>query len=408
MNFKDFFNNIYETKRKVELLESIEEALNATEKTTLYEKCNEYLNTALFLSIVVPLLEASANVIKTAVSRIPEMVDVLEDYVIYIDNKKYFINWDGGDFTIKNEENNVVYEGSASDATDLKKQVSDFFMNMEPESKMDGDFSVGEPTEEEASLDIDQMIETETDEEKRKKLVNLKQYIIPHIVKIFLKGKTNREEFIQALLKHIKDEKIPASLKSEVKSDIIKLFFNIIDIISSDRKMSSLLSTNAGTSIIYEAKTKKKRKSVLDSISKKLEYLLRLGLVDKKLVIRAKKALTMDKVTASTIKIYRDLILDILSEILEYIEKDQMIYNKIRMILSKKGTLNESVLDTLYEKCCCEEDDEERVLKEVSPPDFPEDLKKKLLSYYDDESIAYAVMWKIHKKMKRKKNRKGE
>ncbi|MCX8008346.1 MAG: hypothetical protein N3A54_01440 [Patescibacteria group bacterium] len=397
-SFKDLKSKLQSIKESTSIFEEVGYFVNDE------NDINTYFNSALMLSMIIPLVEASANVINTIVSKISDVVDTLEGYKLFLDGKEYRIDWDGVEFTIKDKENTTIHSGEAEDVTSLKNQLKEFFINYSPEEKGAGDdeFSFDTDVEKESEeLDIDAMIETETDDIKREKLANLKQYIIPDLINVFVKTKEARKELIQALLAHIKNETIPPSLKSGVKSTIIKLFFNIVDIISDDRKFSSTLSANAGTSTIFESVKKKKRRSVLDSISKKLEYLLRLGLVDKKLVVRAKKALTMDKVTAATLKIYRDIILDILSEILEYIEKDQLVYNKIRILLSKKGTLKESVMKPLFEHCGYK--NAEDVVMETTPPNFPEKLKKEILKRYDDEKTAYAVMWKIHNKRKKGK-----
>lgn len=393
MNFKEFSNKLLETKKVDALLESVNEN-NAD------DALNKYLSAALYVGMIKKLNEAPRNVIKTAISKISDVVDYLEDFKVSVDGKVYTINWDGETVTVKNENGEEVFSLEVDDVLRLKDQLIDFFTGMEDEEEqpMPGEEEVSKEDE----LILDTMIDNEEDEVKKNKLINLKNYIIPEFINIFVKKKEDKQALAQAILRHINDEKIP-NMNSTVKGDVIKLFFNIIDVILDDRKLSSILTANASSSTIYEAKAaKKKKKSIVDSISKKLDYLLRLGLGNKTLINRIRRALTMDKISAANIKIYRDVIFDLVSEIIEYIEKDSTIYNKMLMILGKKNKalLGESgELALILERCSCK-----NKMKESAPPNFPEKLEKKLLKYYkDNEQLAYATMWKIHNLRKSKK-----
>lgn len=377
---------------------------SVTDQSYNIEYINELLTSLLFVGTTFKLMEATTeNLVKTVISKVPITRDVLEDYRIYLNGKHYTINWDGSLLKIFDEDDKEIYrEEDIEDSLKLKKVLIEFFTNyiQDHSSEEDEDMTMGgtpeteEEVESPADLDIDEMIDTEEDEVKRRKLLNLKNYLIPKYIDVFFTNKEKKHILIQTLLRHIKNENI-GNLKSSEKREVIKAFFNIMDTILDDRNLSSLVTTNVSFSTLYEERSKRKnkrKKSIVDSVSKKLEYLFRLGLTDKRFINRVKRALTMDKVTATSIKIYRDIILDLISDIIEYIEKDAVIYNKMRMLLTKKGTINETVLDW--------------IIAEKAPP-ISDSLKKRILTFYGKgkEEEAYATMWKIYNNIKNKKEK---
>lgn len=396
-NFKSF-------KKKIQFYENIrkEPEISADIKTL-----DKHLSNLLYMQLAVVLESMSENMIKTAVSKIPDVRDTLEDYRIYLDGKKYTINWDGETLTVHDENEEKIFEDEISDMEKVKAKLIELFVSLPNEPENEATFGQTEPEDE---LTLDTMIDTEQDPVKKKKLIHLKKYIIPEFINVYLTNSEQKKELVQVLLKHLNDEKVPVSLKSEIKSSIVKLFFNIIDIILDDRNTANLFATNSANSVIYEAK-KTKSTSVVDRVSKKLEYLLRIGLTDKRFIHRVKKALTMNKVSAASIKVYRDIIFDLISQVLEYIENDAVLYNKLRMILTKKNALIKETDLGYVSKLVNQEILNENTWKkkvqalESAPPNFPEKLEKKLLKYYKgNEEIAYATMWKIHN-MKKKNNK---
>lgn len=397
MNFKEF-------QQKIE-----ESTLQDTELPLTLETINDLLDGYVYINFAKVLSEASENVIKTAVSKISDVRDTLEDYVIYIDSKKYMVSWDSEILSVKDEEGEELFKEEAGSIEEVKEKLINFFSSLNAEKSFsEFDPSLSGEAEEEQELVLDTMIDTETDSAKKNKLIHLKNYIIPEFINVFVTNKEQRDALIQAILKHINDERVPVSLKSGVKSSIIKLFFNILDIIIDDRGLANTFTTNTSSSVIYEAR-KKKKGSIVDKVSKKLEYLLRLGLADKRFIHRIKKALTMNKVSAASIKLYRDIIFDLISEIIDYIENDSVIYNKMRILLSKKGSLIKNMNETyniITETCNSKKKFAPKF--ESAPPNFPEKLEKKLLKYYkDNEELAYATMWKIHNLRKKKKEKKN-
>ena len=370
------------------------------------EKVENLLAASVYTKLAYMLTEADTypeEVIKTSLSKIPEIYDTLEDYKFRLKNKMYTINWDGEKLSVTDENDVEIFSDEAQTLEEVKEKLLKFFLQNQDQEKdqNEQDTSLfGEPSfsseKEQGKYDIDEMIASTEDQDKKKKLVVLKNYLIPDFINIYVKSKEKREALVQTLLKHIDEETVPTSIPSSVKSTIITLFFILMDVLSDDRKLADILTTNLSGSVIYESKkTKRRRKSIVDKVSRQLEYLLRIGLTDKRFVLRLKKALTMDKVSATTIKMYRDLILDLLSEIIEYIEKDKTIYNRIRTILTKKSNLIE-------EKDVAE-------LQEKVPPHFPKSLEKKLLKFYkDNPELAYATMWKIHNLRQQKKKKERE
>lgn len=350
------------------------------------------------------LLEDFKSFLKTYLSKLPEEQDNLEDYVIKYNSKAYYVNWNNGVLSIRDKsKKELFYKEDVKYMEDVRKEIYDFLVNKkkeefsEEDTDTETDFSFGdeeesgETKENEEVFDLSELIDSEEDKEKKKRFINLQDQIIPNFINVFIKNKEKRDDIIQILIRHIKDGKSP-NLNSDQKRAFIEMFFVIFDIICDDEKLADLFTTNAPFTAIYESKTRKKKKSILDRVSKKLEFLLRIGLSDKRFIARVKRALTMDKVSAVTIKIYRDIILDLVSDIINYIENDRVIYNKIRMILMKKGkTLEENF-------------DSELSFLEKAPPHFPKKLEKMLLRRYkDNPEVAYATMWKIYNNRKRKR-----
>jgi len=177
-----------------------------------------------------------------------------------------------------------------------------------------------------------------SDDNKFKLLKNLKE-ILPVI-----KNNEEKTAIEELLVNFIDTESINDNIINQYQAIFAGLGVKIMKVlISLNDEMKSakdLLTVELRqiTESIDEAKKKKKtdkKKTTEDKVTPKLEMLLRLGLVPKELFTRAKKALTSKKL-AGTIPMYRNLLFDILDEIVNYIEKDPTLYNRMRINVMKE------------------------------------------------------------------------
>jgi len=199
-----------------------------------------------------------------------------------------------------------------------------------------------EPQEEPEDIEakIEAAIDTNEDDAQKEQLVNLRDFI-PTLKKFSGASYKKILLILYQFIMNDKDEKNITPLDKQVMADVA---FDIMKIIIKNDKLTSIIGTEAKVSVneslmeeyLIEAKKKnKKKKETYDKVTPKLEMLLRLGLVDKPLFTRAKKALTSKKESGS-IPQYRNIIFDILDKVVKYIEKDPTLYNRMRVNVMKE------------------------------------------------------------------------
>jgi CRISPR/Cas system CMR-associated protein Cmr5 small subunit len=273
--------------------------------------------------------------ITDAVNTIPLDVEQLKDFKLKIASTEVIINWEAssGKVGIQVGGKDVKNVGRSYDLEALIGNVQTALEDWD---------------EEETSDDLDSAIEKETDEEKRKKLAILKTIIVPRIIAKFANSTSDRNRLVRSLTAYITKGDDEEIITNDIdQRAILDLFFDMLDVITSNKQLAQLLSRNSITasydpiteSILLEAKKKKKKKEE-DGVSTKLDILLKLGLVDTKLYSRAKKALG-NKKAAATIPQLRNILFDLLDKLVVYIKKDPTIYNRLRINVMKemKGIL---------------------------------------------------------------------
>ena len=177
-------------------------------------------------------------------------------------------------------------------------------------------------------------------------MATLKSIIVPRIISKFANSNSDRNRLIRSLTDYITKGEDEEILTTDVdQRAVIDIFFDILDVITSNKQLASLISRNAvlvSNSYITEAKKKKNVAAGDDDggVSTKLDILLKLGLVDMKLYTRAKKALS-NKKAAGSVPQLRNILFDLLDKLIVYIKKDPTIYNRLRINVMKemKGTL---------------------------------------------------------------------
>jgi hypothetical protein len=415
------------------------------------EELEESIDTLLTLKTIfrfVELMEEfSDEELNQAVQQLPNNKKFLEYYPIKVGEQVFYVDWDGENVFVTNpQDEKEKLDSSAFSVTELRDAVKNYLKS----------YTYEEPEDDEQLLQ--KAIDTETNKEKREKLSILQSIIRPNIIWRFANNVSDRTRLMLAIINHIKQNKDEKAVKQELdQRAIVDVFFDLLDVILSSRTLANMVARNAATAVLSESSTPKKkrpknRKSVQDSITQKMDILLKLGLVSKDLYARTRKALTTSKKTAGSISMYRNLLLDLLGDILDYIKSDTTIYNRIRLKVMKEMSLKDyptkKMLEQAFEEGCkakragkrfripeqykdnwvlrdqfergykstifgkpqeVETEIEEDVLNEVTPPDFPEDLKKKFLKQYKDRpQMAYATMWMIHKRKLAKKQREGQ
>ena len=206
-------------------------------------------------------------------------------------------------------------------------------------------------------ISLDKEIETTSDETKKQKLQILKNIIDVKLIRKYATDQTERNRIVSALKNYILKGEDENYIKSEVQQQaLIDFFLDLVDILLTNKRIANLVAVNASVKesiesveefeqILTEAKKEpkftgkransKKKKSPVDRVTPKLEMLLRLGLVDKSLFARARKALTAKK-EYGTIPFYRNLMLDMLDDLIEYIQSDPTLYNRMRINVMKE------------------------------------------------------------------------
>lgn len=187
---------------------------------------------------------------------------------------------------------------------------------------------------------IDAADEPVNDPETNKKLAVLKNIIKPKLIVPFANSAADATRIMNALKNYIKTGSDEKQVTGELdQRAIVDFLFDVMTGIMNNRNLASLVSKNAtvtavSESLISEASKKSKKKGS-DIIDVKLDMLLRLGLVDRKLYSRAKKALNNQK-SAGSVPLLRNLLFDILNSLIAYIKKDPTLYNRIRINVMKE------------------------------------------------------------------------
>lgn len=214
---------------------------------------------------------------------------------------------------------------------------------------------------------IDTKIETEEDSNRKDLFVNIKE-----LIPVLKRFSSSYKRIVKILVKFVEtdsdaDEKVISPAEKEIMTDVA---FDLLNVIMRNKHIVSLLGTEARAILNSEynplltestkkkstTAKKKKKKKVEDKVTPKLDMLLRLGLVDKKLYARAKRALASKKALGS-IPMYRNILFDMLDDIVKYIQKDPTLYNRLRINVMKEAKnllpKKESV-ETAYEsgKAC--------------------------------------------------------
>lgn len=215
----------------------------------------------------------------------------------------------------------------------------------------------------------------------KKKVAIFKSLIRPRMLDIFVTDNTDRTRVREALLDYIKNGTDESKIKDELtQRSLIGLLLKVIDMMASNRDLTSLFVRNVTASAISESilleskkKSRKKKKKTEETVDEKLDMLLKLGLVDTSIYNRAKRALN-NKKTAGTVPYLRNILFDLLDKLVSYIKKDSTIYNRIRLNVMKemKGTLpSKKDLDLVKEagKLSCESG-EERIVPETYKKNF--------------------------------------
>ena len=271
--------------------------------------------------------------IEDAINTLPFDVEELKDFKITIDGKNILVNWTAkeGKVAIQIDGKDIKSEGRSFEIESLISSVRQ---------------SLEDWSDEETSDDLDSAIDLENDSDKRKKLATLKSIIVPRIISKFANSNSDRNRLIRSLTDYITKGEDEEILTTDVdQRAVIDIFFDILDVITSNKQLASLISRNAvlvSNSYITEAKKKKNVAAGDDDggVSTKLDILLKLGLVDMKLYTRAKKALS-NKKAAGSVPQLRNILFDLLDKLIVYIKKDPTIYNRLRINVMKemKGTL---------------------------------------------------------------------
>jgi hypothetical protein len=232
---------------------------------------------------------------------------------------------------------------------------SEFLAEAEEEENTEPDPPTEEeplPNEEETEpeeTNIEKEIADETDEEKKERLQVLDSIIKQKLIHKFAKTPVDINRITKTLINFITKGHDEAQIKNELdQRAFIDFSLDVMNVLLKNKRIASLVGLEAITEekeVITEAakgknpiKKKRREKNApkkVDTISPKLDMLLRLGLVDKKLYARAKRALANKKATGS-ISIYRNILFDLLDDIIQYIQKDPTLYNRMRINVMKE------------------------------------------------------------------------
>lgn len=239
--------------------------------------------------------------------------------------------------------------------------------------------NVDENIEEKIKAEID----TEQDEVKKQILINLLD-LVPALKKF---SKDTYKNVLTLLYNFQKSGDDESKISESDKLIMADIAYDIMNTIVKNKDLVSIINTESKIMInssyepimeseLDEAKKKKKpgKKKKDEGAGPKLEVLLRLGLVPKELFTRAKKALNAKKETGS-IPMYRNLLFDILSEIVSYIEKDPTLYNRMRINVMKEVKKSyptkQTIMNAFEEGKKCKAEEREM------PQEFEEDYMLK-------------------------------
>jgi hypothetical protein len=253
-----------------------------------------------------------------------------------INGDKLTVDWDSESGKIKAQVNGEDVE-ITDKAYDIET-LSDLLMK-----------AIGSDSEEKKEPEEEKPV---TDKEIKKKLAVLNSIIKPRLINKFANNETDRKRIVDALTDYIKTGSDESKVTTELdQRALVDLLFDIIDVLTVNRNLASLLTKNATSitasfdptineSIVTEAKRKSKKGTSEESVDNKLDMLLKLGLVDNKIYARAKRALS-NKKSAGTVPYLRNLLFDLLDKLISYIKKDPTLYNRIRINVMKemKGIL---------------------------------------------------------------------
>ena len=264
------------------------------------------------------------------------------------------------------DENDSIEEAAPSDKGVLEvdaekdKDSSVSPEGEEPPPDVTDEINADEEGEDETAQEVslDKEIETTQDDIKKQKLQILKNILDVKLIRKYAADQTERNRIVQALKNYILKGEDESYIKSEVQQQaLIDFFLDLVDILLTNKRIANLVAVNASVKestiesmeefeqILTEAKkapkftgkraNPKKKKAPVDRVTPKLEMLLRLGLVDKPLFQRARKALTAKK-EYGTIPFYRNLMLDMLDDLIDYIQTDPTLYNRMRINVMKE------------------------------------------------------------------------
>lgn len=176
--------------------------------------------------------------------------------------------------------------------------------------------------------------------EAKKKLQILRSVIRPRLINKFADANADQNRVYNAIKNYLESGEDEEVIKTELdQRALIDFCLDLLNVILSNKNLSNLISrdasvTSLGESYIVEGK-KKKQKKTEETIDVKLDMLLKLGLVDKKIYNRAKRALS-NKKSAGTVPYLRNLLFDLLDKLISYIKKDTTLYNRIRLNVMKE------------------------------------------------------------------------
>lgn len=243
-----------------------------------------------------------------------------------IDGDKLSVDWNSEDGKIK-----LSMNGKSIDVTDKAYDIESLIDIIT--KTVGSDSGENEPQKKSEPV---------TDPEIKQKLAVLNAIIKPRLIYKYANDNADRIRIVNAMAEYIKTGSDEAKATGDLdQRALVDILFDMIDVLTTNRNLASLLAKNAtvssiGESVITEAKkTKKKKQSTEETVDVKLDMLLKLGLVDQKIYNRAKKALS-NKKAAGTVPYMRNLLFDLLDRLIAYIKKDPTLYNRIRINVMKE------------------------------------------------------------------------
>jgi hypothetical protein len=246
-----------------------------------------------------------------------------------IDGDKLSVDWNSEDGKIK-----LSMNGKSIDVTDKAYDIESLIDIITKTVGSDSDEKEETPKKKSEPI---------TDPEIKQKLAVLNTIIKPRLIYKYANDNADRTRIVNAMAEYIKTGADEAKATGDLdQRALVDLLFDLIEVLTSNRNLATLLAKNAtassiGESVITEAKkkTKKKKQSTEETVDVKLDMLLKLGLVDQKIYNRAKKALS-NKKAAGTVPYMRNLLFDLLDRLIAYIKKDPTLYNRIRINVMKE------------------------------------------------------------------------